>query len=155
MIVLRVLLMLLILNAVLSGCTQPTGTDSTEADASRNVPPPSVLDTFNVGDEIFVRALAVDKRTNSLWVGTSVGVLEIDLTSQNVINTFTRDDPLANEYIFGIFVDSEGFKWFGTNAGGVSRYRQDGWQVFFPRDGLADYWVYSFAQQQGYTAGQA
>jgi ligand-binding sensor domain-containing protein len=109
--------------------------------------PPSVLDTFNVGPEVFVRALAIDETTGSLWVGTSVGVLEIDLSSNALTNTFTRDDPLASEYVFAIFVDSDGYKWFGTNAGGASRYRAGDWQVFFPRHGLADYWVYAFAQQ--------
>ena len=134
---------------LVAGCqegTQPAADDAATP-ADRSLLPPSVLDTFNVGSEVFVRALAVDASTNSLWVGTSVGVLEIDLESHAVINTFTRDDPLANEYVFGIFVDSAGFKWFGTNAGGVSRYNAGEWQVFFPRHGLADYWVYSFAQQ--------
>ncbi len=108
---------------------------------------PKVLDTYAVGDQVYVRSLAVDKAQNSLWVGTSVGVLEIALSDQTVKNTFTREHGLANEYVFAIFVDSTGHKWFGTNAGGASRFRDGEWQVYFPLHGLADYWIYSFAEQ--------
>jgi ligand-binding sensor domain-containing protein len=73
--------------------------------------------------------------------------MQIDLQSHELLNSFTRKDPLANEYIFAIGIDSEGYKWFGTNAGGASRYRDGNWRVFFPMHGLADYWVYSFAEQ--------
>ena len=108
---------------------------------------PRVIDTFDVGENTIVRALTVEPKTNTLWVGTSVGVLEIDLSSYSLRNTFTRDNGLANEYVFSIGVDSEGYKWFGTNAGGASRYRDGVWKTYFPMHGLADYWVYSFANQ--------
>jgi len=108
---------------------------------------PEVIDSFAVGEGTYVRSLAVDAQSNSLWVGSSVGVIEIDLDTHEMLNTFTRMDPLANEYIFGIGIDSLGYKWFGTNAGGVSRYKDGDWQVFFPMHGLADYWVYTFAEQ--------
>ncbi len=106
-----------------------------------------VLDRFEIGNGVYARALAVDERSGSLWVGTSVGVHEIDLASHGVRNTFTREDGLANEYVFAIGIDPAGDKWFGTNAGGMSRYRQGEWKTWFPMHGLADYWVYSFAWQ--------
>jgi len=111
-------------------------------------PLPSVIDSFEVGAASYVRSLAIDKAANSLWVGTSGGVLEVDLATHEMRNTFTRKDGLANEYVFGIGVDSEGYKWFGTNAGGASRYRDGEWQVYFPMHGLADYWIYTFAEQR-------
>jgi ligand-binding sensor domain-containing protein len=109
---------------------------------------PRVDATFNVGENTYVRSLGIDPGTNSLWVGTSVGVLEIDIETELMLNTFTRKDGLANEYVFGIGVDSDGYKWFGTNAGGASRYKDGEWQVFFPMHGLADYWIYTFAEQR-------
>ncbi|HSW52380.1 MAG TPA: two-component regulator propeller domain-containing protein [Sulfuricaulis sp.] len=111
-------------------------------------PPPKVLDTFEVGPDVFVRSLTVEPAGNALWVGTSTGVLEIDLARRAPRNTFTRAHGLANEYVFAIGLDSRGYKWFGTNAGGVSRYRDGQWRVFFPLHGLADYWIYSFAEQK-------
>lgn len=107
-----------------------------------------VVESFEVGDNVYVRALAVEKPTNTLWVGTSVGVHEIDLKANKPRNTFTRQHGLANEYVFAIGVDSEGYKWFGTNAGGASRYKDGKWKTYFPMHGLADYWIYSFVNDK-------
>ncbi|MDH5784229.1 MAG: hypothetical protein OEZ16_01305 [Chromatiales bacterium] len=106
-----------------------------------------LLDTFNVGESVVARSLALEAATNTLWVGTSGGVMEIDLTTLQPRNTYTRDHGLANEYVFGIFVDSQGNKWFGTNGGGVSRFKGGEWKTFFPMHGLADYWIYTFTEQ--------
>ena len=129
---------------------QKAATDKTaiKEAASGSTPVQKVVESFQVGQEVFVRSLAIDTGTNSLWVGSSTGVLEIDLATKQVINTFTRDDGLANEYVFSIYVDSQGYKWFGTNAGGASRYKDGKWDVYFPMHGLADYWVYSFIEQK-------
>lgn len=108
---------------------------------------PRVLDKFSVGSNVYVRSLTVEKAKNTLWVGTSTGVHAIDLHTNKPRLTFTRQDGLANEYVFAIHVDSLGYKWFGTNAGGTSRYRDGNWKTYFPMHGLADYWVYSFAEQ--------
>jgi ligand-binding sensor domain-containing protein len=107
-----------------------------------------VLESFGVGRDVYVRALEVDRARNSIWVGTSVGAHEVDLTTRNPIHTFTRKEGLANEYVFSIFVDSQDNKWFGTNGGGASRYKAGNWKTYFPMHGLADYWVYSFAEQR-------
>jgi len=107
-----------------------------------------VAERFEVGAGLYVRALAMEPGTNTLWVGTSMGVMEIDAATQELRNTFTRQDGLANEYVFAIGIDSQGYKWFGTNAGGASRYKDGEWDVFFPMHGLADYWIYAFAEQR-------
>ncbi len=106
-----------------------------------------VADVFEVGKGVFVRALTVESARNALWVGTSTGVHEVELHTLKAKNTFTRKDGLANEYVFAIGIDATGNKWFGTNAGGTSRYRNGQWKTFFPMHGLADYWVYAFANQ--------
>ncbi len=109
--------------------------------------PPQLLDRFDVGRDVYVRSLLVDARRGQLWVGTSSGALAVDLASQQPLHSFTRDDGLANEYVFALGQDRAGDIWFGTNAGGASRYRDGEWDVFFPMHGLADYWIYAFAQQ--------
>jgi ligand-binding sensor domain-containing protein len=110
--------------------------------------PLKVKEVFEVGPNVYVRALTVEAKRNVLWVGTSSGVHEVDLKTSQVRNTFTRKDGLANEYVFAVGVDRDGYKWFGTNAGGTSRYRDGQWKTFFPMHGLADYWIYSFASQK-------
>lgn len=112
---------------------------------------PKVADRFDVGANVYVRALAVEPARDALWVGTSAGVHEIGLADQQVRQTFTRKEGLANEYVFAIGIDHQGNKWFGTNAGGVSRYRDGDWKTFFPMHGLADYWVYAFDSQRDGT----
>lgn len=107
-----------------------------------------VLETFNVGENVYVRALTVEKSSNAMWVGTSSGVHEIDLKTAAPRNTFTRKEGLANEYVFAVGIDTQGYKWFGTNAGGASRYKDGQWKTFFPMHGLADYWIYSFANDK-------
>lgn len=107
-----------------------------------------VKDVFEVGPRVYVRALTVEPSRQALWVGTSAGVHEVDLASGKLRNTFTRKEGLANEYVFAIGLTRDGHKWFGTNAGGVSRYKDGRWKTFFPMHGLADYWIYSFAQQK-------
>ncbi len=107
-----------------------------------------VKDVYEVGPNVYVRALTVEAAKGSLWVGTSAGVHEVELATGKLRNTFTRKEGLANEYVFAVGLDREGQKWFGTNAGGVSRYKDGQWKTFFPLHGLADYWVYAFAQQK-------
>ena len=121
------------------------------AAASAVAQPLKVKETFEVGSNVYVRALTVEPKRNALWVGTSAGVHEVDLKTNHVRNTFTRKDGLANEYVFAVGVDRDGYKWFGTNAGGTSRYRNGQWKTFFPMHGLADYWIYSFASQKDGT----
>jgi ligand-binding sensor domain-containing protein len=110
--------------------------------------PDKVTDRFETGRGTYVRSLLYDKAANSLWVGTSVGALEIDLANNTPRKTFTRSDGLANEYVFALGIDSEGHRWFGTNAGGASRYKDGKWKTFFPMHGLADYWIYAFANDK-------
>ena len=43
----------------------------------------------------------------TLWVGTSLGAMEIELATRELKNTFTRDHGLANEYVFGIGIDAD------------------------------------------------
>jgi len=136
-----------VLTLLLASCLACLSSACAES-KSDSAPLPRVIEKFEVGEYVNVRALTIEPKNNALWVGTSVGVNEIDLNTFNVRNTFTRDSGLANEYVFAISVDSEGYKWFGTNAGGVSRYREGTWKTYFPMHGLADYWVYSFGSQK-------
>lgn len=100
---------------------------------------------YGLGEQSYVRSLAVDSKRRTLWVGASNGVLEIDLSTMNPRNRYTRRDGLANEYVFAIGLAPDDAVWFGTNAGGASRLQNGTWRTFFPMHGLADYWVYAFA----------
>jgi ligand-binding sensor domain-containing protein len=116
--------------------------------ASQGAPHGSAkYETFEVGEKNYVRSLLIDPGRKSLWVGSSVGALEVELATNKVKNTFTRKDGLANEYVFAVGVDPKtGEAWFGTNAGGASTLSREGkWKTWFPMHGLADYWIYAFS----------
>lgn len=103
------------------------------------------FDTFETGSDTYVRSLALDGPF--LWVGTSLGALRIQRTSGVLLQTYTQKDGLKSPYIFTISASKEGSKWFGTNAGGLSRLMSDErWQTYLPPD-LADSWVYQIAYQ--------
>lgn len=132
---------LVLLAALLTACSrQPADAP----DVAR--PDFRVIEHYEVGAGVYVRALAVDASSRTLWVGTSLGLQHIDLGSFEAIGTYTRRNGLANEYVFATLVDSRGNTWAGTNGGGVSRLRDGEWQTWFPMHGVADYWVYSLAE---------
>jgi ligand-binding sensor domain-containing protein len=124
---------------------------ATAAVAQPSSAPWRVVDSFEVGPTVYVRALTPEPSRGVMWVGTSAGVHEVDLTTLKPRNTFTRKEGLANEYVFGIGIDHQGYKWFGTNAGGASRFKDGQWKTFFPMHGLADYWIYAFTSQKDGT----
>lgn len=107
-----------------------------------------VSEVYKTGQTVVVRALEVDTAKQHLWVGTSTGVNQVDYKTGHLVNSYTRENGLANEYVFAINVDSKGRKWFGTNAGGVSVLQDGQFKTYFPMHGLADYWVYSFVEQE-------
>jgi len=127
------------------GSTSAQTTGTIEVTKSPKDDIPQIMEVFEVGPTVYVRSLAIEASAHRLWVGTSLGVNEINLENSSLVNTFTREHGLANEYIFAIGIDADGYKWFGTNAGGMSRYKGGDWKTYFPMHGLADYWIYSFA----------
>ena len=105
-----------------------------------------LLDRFDIGENIYARSLLA--RDDTLWVGTSAGLMDISLDEYLPRKIYTRDDGLANEYVFSVGSERNGNIWLGTNGGGASRLRNGKMKTFFPTHGLADYWVYAFAQQR-------
>ncbi|TPW17801.1 MAG: two component regulator propeller domain-containing protein, partial [Halothiobacillaceae bacterium] len=121
------------------------------ASVSNITNPYYVAEAFSVGREVYVRSLAVNEPAKSVWIGTSVGALEVDLTTRDVKKSYTRKEGLANEYIFAMHVDRAGRLWIGSNGGGMARHENGQWRTYFPMHGLADYWVYSFGEQANGT----
>lgn len=151
----------LLLAIGLLACSNDKSPSKTENDPGKLTEIPSkaivkgdyrILETFNVGDNVYVRSMKIDNNSNTIWIGTSVGVLEVSLADNSLVGTYTREHGLANEYVFGMHVDNKGNRWFGTNGGGISRFSPNReWKTYFPMHGLADYWVYSFSEQSNGT----
>jgi len=138
-----------------AGCsdTDRTATDTDaskpaagSATASEHPPLFKLLGRFDIGQNIYARSLLAADDT--LWVGTSAGLMDISLVEYTPRKIYTRDDGMANEYVFAVGRERSGDIWLGTNGGGASRFRDGEIKTFFPSHGLADYWVYAFAQQR-------
>lgn len=69
---------------------------------------------------------------------------------QRNIQTYTSADGLAQEQVLGVYQDTTGFLWLGTNGGGASRYDGQGFRTFNLADGLRSNFVVDFAED---TAG--
>jgi len=111
--------------------------------------------SWSIG-EVVIRALGVEG--NSLWIGTSNGLIQFNKATEEHRVYTTRDGLLSN-VIVSITVDRHGNKWFGTYGGGLNRFDGRTWEVFTPygrgtKDygprwvqyapsaGLGDLWVY-------------
>ncbi|MBI3621071.1 MAG: regulator [Nitrospirae bacterium] len=140
-----------VLLAAAVGC-KPDAASSSRLEL-RQVATPSVnyvaYSSFETGIGTYVRALKVEGDT--LWVGTSRGILAVDHKNGDLIQTYTRAsvaNRMASDYIFTINVDARNkVKWFGTNNGGLVRYdpaatAERQWVNFLPTHGLADFWIY-------------
>ncbi len=88
-----------------------------------------------------------EDRAGTLWFGTSwsgEGVVRYD---GQTFTALTTKDGLAENDVWAIEQDSEGYMWFGTRDG-VSRYDGQRFQNFAMADGLADTWVKAIKQDR-------
>ena len=66
--------------------------------AGAGMPGSVAVERFEVGADVYVRALALDEARGSIWVGTSAGALEIGLETLEAKQVFTRKEGLAAAY---------------------------------------------------------
>lgn len=76
-----------------------------------------------------VKALAVEGDT--LWVGTSNGLLKYNLASEDQ-QVYTTKNGLLSNMIHTITIGPNGDKWIGTYGGGLNRLRGEEWQSYTP-----------------------
>lgn len=104
-----------------------------------------------------VRALAIDGDT--VWIGTSNGILRYNLSTEDQ-QVYTTKDGLLSNMIHSITVGPDGVIWVGTYGGGLSRFDGKTWTAYTPYglgstltyaanwtpfkkgQGLGDLWVY-------------
>jgi signal transduction histidine kinase/ligand-binding sensor domain-containing protein len=79
-----------------------------------------------------------DTAAQTLWIGTSLGLVKVDLADFS-FRTFARRDGLPDYNIFSLVADDEGRLWMGTNNG-LARFDPASGQVrsFTRTDGLPE-----------------
>ncbi len=78
-------------------------------------------------------------------MGTSTGVLVVNRLTGNKVRTFTRSDGMRDPYAFVVRPGPDNSIWMGTNAGGLSVFKDDHIKNYLPKHGLTDLWVYDLA----------
>jgi len=99
----------------------------------------------------------INQNLKTFLIYVSIGILVIiafDIRArganlsgtQGVWKNYRYVDGLANNIVIDIFQDKEGFIWFGTNNGGVSRFDGKNWKTYIQKDGLSCNNVHSIFQ---------
>jgi hypothetical protein len=98
----------------------------------------------NYTNSNYVQALALQGDT--LWAGTTGGVVRWDLTDGSYVK-YLAPDGLPDNRVSAVVVDAAGRLWFGLGTwnGGVTVYDASTWTTFTWADGLATGWVFAVA----------
>ena len=85
-------------------------------------------------DSRSVRTIAEDDKY--MWIGTSDGLCKLDKKT-NKFTTYTEDDALLNNNIYGILIDDYGNLWMSTNNG-ISKFdvNKNKFENLYLEDGL-------------------
>lgn len=82
----------------------------------------------------------------NLWANTlGYGAIRYDGAS---FQTFTTDDGLAQNMVWSVFADQEGFVWLGSDAGIISQYDDETFTTLTHEDGLASNAVSAMIQDR-------
>jgi ligand-binding sensor domain-containing protein/serine phosphatase RsbU (regulator of sigma subunit) len=103
------------------------------------------LDTLKINDKPFLETtyrLFKDPDGN-VWTGNARGVCKI---SYNKVQKITKNNGLCNGMICGVTQDKEGNMWFGSFAGGISKYRNDLFININEKHGLSSNSVMTFCK---------
>lgn len=108
-----------------------------------------VHDSFQLLKEIPIQATIKcfsESAGNTLWIGSTIGLLEFDKKNFSIKHIYTTTEGLSNQYIYGIVEDGP-YLWLSTNAG-LNRFdtRTKKVKQFSVGDGLQsnEYNTYSF-----------
>ena len=79
---------------------------------------------------------------NTLWMGTSMGIIKYDTTSIDNYTVYDNRNSLLSNGIFSISVGPKNQLWFGTYGGGLSLLVKKKWININTPQGLNDSFVY-------------
>jgi len=79
---------------------------------------------------------------NTLWMGTSMGIIKYDTTSVDNYTVYDNRNSLLSNGIFSISVGPKNQLWFGTYGGGLSLLVKKKWININTPQGLNDSFVY-------------
>ncbi len=87
---------------------------------------------------LFRSMMMHEDRAGRFWIATAnQGVHLFDREAGDILKTYTMEEGLANDQVFSIYEDNQGYLWLGT-ANGLSRFDPDRetFTNFYEEDGL-------------------
>ncbi len=84
---------------------------------------------------------------NEIWMATLAGVSKMDLNSGDAIfYNYSKANGLSNNYIYHVFIDSKGNKWFATDGSGISKLEDSVFHNYDSIPGLEKNIVYTITE---------
>ena len=81
-------------------------------------------------------------QNNSLWMGTSMGIIKYDTSSVENYAIYDNRNSLLSNGVFSITIGPKKQIWAGTYGGGISVMSKNGWTNINTPHGLNDSFVY-------------
>lgn len=89
--------------------------------------------------------LGITGKNNMVWIATLGGSSSIRFEQEKyVINNYSSADGLSSDFIYQVFIDSQGRTWFATDGKAVTMLDKDGFHHY--QEGLESKVIYSFAE---------
>jgi len=90
---------------------------------------------------------SITGKGTEIWLGTLGGATKMDLSGGvPVFENYSKGNGLSNNYVYNVFIDSKGNKWFATDGNGISKLDDKGFTNFDVIPGLEKNIVYTITE---------
>ncbi len=80
---------------------------------------------------------SITGNADEIWLGTLGGASKMVISSgKPVFKNYTKENGLSNNYVYNVFIDCKGNKWFATDGSGISKLDKDGFHHYDAIPGL-------------------
>lgn len=114
----------------------------------RYIPDAGLLKQYTQKDGLVDNnVFSITGKDNEIWLGTLGGASKMNMfLNEPVFENFTRKNGLSNNYVYNVFIDSKGNKWFATDGSGISKLDKNGFHNYSNIKGLDNNIVYSITE---------
>jgi len=90
---------------------------------------------------------SITGKGSEIWLGTLGGATKMDLSDGvPVFQNYSKENGLSNNYVYNVFIDSKGNKWFATDGNGISKLDDNGFTNFDIIPGLEKNIAYTITE---------
>jgi ligand-binding sensor domain-containing protein len=82
---------------------------------------------IEAGIDAGLNALTFEPKSNTLWIGTTVGIYQLVLGNSDSTAIHIPLERLSHQNVLSAYIDQDSVRWFGTETG-VTRNSKDSWQ---------------------------